>query len=1134
MKRLSRIILVNWYLFEAVEWNIEGHAALVGKNGSGKSSLIDALQLVLLGGHRSDWRPNAKADRQRTRDVRSYVLGLIKEEAAVADSVLYQPRPDALCRICLVFTDEQTGESISVGAAISARKSDPQADFEGFFIAEGCALRLRDFLDVEGEGEVPKPYPALRQLLRDRSASGKLYMFAHQPGDFVRQLLASLGAAKRPPAVDKFRRAFKQSIYLSGLEGTVSDFVRTSILDSKPINLEQMRESIASYRNKQAAVARTNDQIAKLEDIHAILTQARNRGRLRAGYLWCAAELRFQAAEAQREALVEKLEALARRFSEQRKTKRKLSAEIQRIGADLREVQRTLSNDNAQSQKDLLSERLNQARSASSRIEDTLSQARDRLGHAAEVLRYSDELDPQVIGALNEVGRVSVDVCGVWPEDARAVDDAVEQVRTLMPNALKEAKDARDRTHVEIQRIREAMAETQNRIERLEKGRSDLGPSTNALIDVLAEAGIKAVPVCELVEVADPEWQPAIEAYLRGNTEALIVPPEQAERATEIYRRLKKRVYGAIVVNTRKVEQYRDSHEPGTAAALIEGQDPLAVAYVQRLLRGIRLRDDETGKLMREDRALSKDGMYVRQAGIQRLRLPDVPILGRGAREARLKHLNEQAERLVRELAALNEPYRRHEALVDALTRLMHKLEDYPSIGDLVRSLTQSRRSEQALAAQIEAIDTSHLDEPKKREAALEHALEDAQNSRGRCERDLGAICSEFRESNAKRHRLERQLSQLDERRHACEQDEDFDAVRSNELFAELEQGLVNGTAEEYDDLVRKAEERAKDNEGRQNQAHLEAEGKLSQYHMLYPSAHLAEPTSRAGLRAEVELALRELKEIGLHERKKELDDALRRVHRVLRTDLAIKLRSAIDDMTRRFEELNAELRRRPFSSNQIYQFRYDRKSEYAEFLRFIDHVDEHAAADIDGLFDQHSEIGERIEEMLSEGGDDKLADYREYFTYDIEIRDEEAGIRERLSKRMGAASGGEHKTPFYVAMGASLASAYRIESRKEGGMDGGMSLYLADEAFEKMDSLNTVQAANYLKSIGLQLFIAAPDDAEARLRQIVDTVLFFIRDGDKAYVEVDYVTPKARALLGEVHAPEPVPGLKTSELVDA
>ena len=121
------------------------------------------------------------------------------------------------------------------------------------------------------------------------------------------------------------------------------------------------------------------------------------------------------------------------------------------------------------------------------------------------------------------------------------------------------------------------------------------------------------------------------------------------------------------------------------------------------------------------------------------------------------------------------------------------------------------------------------------------------------------------------------------------------------------------------------------------------------------------------------------------------------------------------------------------------------------------------------------------------------------------------------LSRKANSASGGENITPFYVAMGASLASAYRLDRQPNGEVHGGVSLYLADEAFGKMDRTNTVQAAGYLESIGLQLFLAAPDDAEPRLREVVDTVMFFIREGAQAVIEIDYVKPKARELLASI-----------------
>ena len=57
--------------------------------------------------------------------------------------------------------------------------------------------------------------------------------------------------------------------------------------------------------------------------------------------------------------------------------------------------------------------------------------------------------------------------------------------------------------------------------------------------------------------------------------------------------------------------------------------------------------------------------------------------------------------------------------------------------------------------------------------------------------------------------------------------------------------------------------------------------------------------------------------------------------------------------------------------------------------------------------------------------------------------------------------------------------------------------------------------------AVGLQLFIAAPDDAEAKLRQVADTVLYFLREGPIASIDTDFVTPAARQLLAGISSTE-------------
>lgn len=1119
MKSLRRIILVNWYLFEAAEWDVDGHVALVGKNGSGKSSFIDALQYVCLGGNKSDWQPNAKAtDRRRTRDVRSYVLGLIKDEDALAGSTAYQPRPDALCRIVLVYVDETTGESTSIGAALSARRSDPQEHVEGFFIAERCALSLADMLETTPAGNIPKPYGALRQYLSHKTST--VYFFGHEPKAFVTQMLASLGPAKRTLVTEKYRRSFKQSINMSGLEGSVSDFVRSSILDDKPINLEQMRQSEASWRNKLEAVSRIKDQIAKLEQILEHFRRAQNSGHRRAGHLACAAEFRFMAADFRRNELTTVMEDLIIRYRHSRLERRTIAKDAQRIEAALLEVRRILDDDNDERALIRLGERLDALRRDMSRVSEQLDKARQRLSHASDLAAFGDRLSHTVTRQLDTLARLSQDFCGSWPEDPLAVDTAITGMKSLLPGMQKDIEAQYEATTVRVSELQKSEREIQHNIDRLRTGQSLLHANTQALIEVLQERGIKAVPVCDLVEVTDPDWQPAIEAYLASNTQALIVEPDDAERAVEIYRRIKHNVYGSTVVNTLKVTEWQERIEPGTAPALIHGTNPLAVAYVQRLLRNIRLRDVGTAELMREQRALSKDGMFVADAAIQRKKLRPL-MLGKAARETQLANYERQHRELQASRLAAEQEQQSYRTLQNISNRFTHNLNEFPNVMEVVTQQVELERSIQSVTVQIEAIDTSHLEELRAQKTQLTDQLARSNSQLARYARTLGEIRGEFKAKRELRDEVADQLPQLNVRRQACRDDVDYDPQRANELQAELEATLETESVKGYEALVLKAEELARADTKRQDKQRQDARDQLADYRAIYPTdGHIMEPLTAAGERAQLEMMLDDLRNIGLHEREQEVQEAVQEFQRFVRTDLALKLRSNIRDMRNRFNEMNTELKRRPFSSNQIYQFHYAQIKEFAEFLSFVEQVDEHIAADTGGLFDEFAHINDKIREMLYGEHGSEMADYRQYFTFDIEIRDTDSGINEMLSRRLGAASGGEHKTPFYVAMGASLASAYRLEHQPDDTIDGGISLYLADEAFEKMDAFNTVQAANYLKSIGLQLFIAAPDDAEPRLRQIVDTVLFFIREGDKAWVDTDYLTEAAKDLLKTSYNP--------------
>src|SRR5690606_29350039 len=71
MQLLERMHLVQYFLFEAKTLQLDRTSAIIAPNGAGKSALLDALQLVLLGGDRRHIHFNAQAGgKARARSIR--------------------------------------------------------------------------------------------------------------------------------------------------------------------------------------------------------------------------------------------------------------------------------------------------------------------------------------------------------------------------------------------------------------------------------------------------------------------------------------------------------------------------------------------------------------------------------------------------------------------------------------------------------------------------------------------------------------------------------------------------------------------------------------------------------------------------------------------------------------------------------------------------------------------------------------------------------------------------------------------------------------------------------------------------------------------------------------------------------
>jgi uncharacterized protein YPO0396 len=163
MKLLNRIILVQWYLLEAIQIDIEGNTAIVGPNAAGKSSILDAVQAVLMGGDQRMMRLNASAGEKSKRSLMEYCLGIVRESNSTDDvDADLQPRSSATSYIVLSFIDTDTDEETTIGLAMHAQLAGRVFEIDGRFIAPRVPLILRDFIEQSGDSNKPIPCPRSR------------------------------------------------------------------------------------------------------------------------------------------------------------------------------------------------------------------------------------------------------------------------------------------------------------------------------------------------------------------------------------------------------------------------------------------------------------------------------------------------------------------------------------------------------------------------------------------------------------------------------------------------------------------------------------------------------------------------------------------------------------------------------------------------------------------------------------------------------------------------------------------------------------------------------------------------------------------------------------------------------------
>ena len=1117
MKLLTRIRLLNWHLFENTTIDCQGTTYFIGINGAGKSTVLDAVQFALVGGQR-DVRFNQAALSGGKRTLASYVRGELGTEGQ------RYLRGDATGVVALEFKNPD-GTFFAHGAVIDAYEDGRNPDI-AYFIVHNAALNDSWFFKTPGQLFDTRAFKRhLENFSLPSNASARVFTRLE---DYRVHLLNRLGQLK-----DTFPAKIVKGLAFSPLTD-IRSFVHNYLLDENLLDVKTLQAQLETLRHFESLAADVRERIDSLTRIEDLDKErlANRRRRITNTYVarrtqvdvyldelksrrleLDSAKLEFHRDEIQRDDLSRSL-----RFAQSALTDAEIALRTDQTAQREKELRDKLTSLTAE--RTLLTQRqLDLDRSLAAELMDA-----KKLKKLLTADKF--ELPPALAIFLSEKESQKTEhAIRNTQESLTALGEQYSREQTLLNEQAAQLKTEAAKLEDEIRKLRTGDREASVKVE---------APHTSRLREILrAELGLGAnevVYLCDVLQIPNPEWQNAVEGLLGYNRFTLLVPPAHYDAAMQLYRKYKDMIHGATLLDTESILQHQKeastqvntytgkqgkngtrnipSHSEAERtkhdflSSEVVTENPAARAYVDLLIGNYTKCD--TIETLRNFRTAITQECFVRRNFTDSHLNPQVYkrwFIGERAAPRQIEQRESRIDEIANELKNLN---KRETALRErlALTR------------DKIRPLIELEHALEALAILPER-NTQHATLTKELAALDTRTVETLKADVEKYQRERDQLQMEVNAAERKLGNLEQKIKQIEtESIPGLERSAD-ESIQSAESFLIQE----NADDETRSDVQKEYERR------RERQPLEVILQNASRYENDYQTA---EQRSRDRLR-EAKQAYSLKYDFGtddtdnatryITEREKLVNSELPNyenqiVHQrglaeqELVENFIHRLREQIEDARQQLAFLNSTLANLRFGGE-----RFEFINQPAPALRQVfDMVMDSQQVMGDSLFDsdfrqKHQQGWDLLFERLTSAHDDEnvelreLQDYRNYLQYDIRIHYPN-GDRALLSQINAKKSGGETTTPFYVAMAASFAQAYRLNQARPSDT---IRLALFDEAFGKMDTARTASSLHFMREAGLQVLLATPPDKSGSLLPYVDSVCTVVRKNNHSFViEID------------------------------
>lgn len=1063
-KSATKFMMIQWSRFSNVKINLSGSTLITGVNGSGKSTILDAMLYMLTGNTQFN-----KAAKDQDRSIISYVRGDTKSNGEER----FLRSGKVITYLAMEFYSPIEQCNFVVGVCIESPNESQSKSY--WFVKRDSHIEDFNFYKIDGKQLIVTPKSEL--FVKGVKFPTSEFM-PREKG--TEQILRALGLRCD---VNKYRTKLLKMLAFNP-ENNIDKFIQESVLEPNPINsitqLKEYKEQLDKIQKLYKELLVGREKLKQIEEV--TLNYEKKKEELEIKRILFAyqnvrllleeqkvIEEKKQTASIQRDALKKRIEQLKVSYEEKEKNINEIKS-----NKEIKDINQNL---------EIIKKEKEAKENAIKKCEEELANIKRSEIKISNILKWFEEESDFPIEEKEILFRLSDENVDVQKKISALIkwNGRIEKAKAWY-------EEQKFSCQYEERKIEDAILQKQENIKKLEAEKFPLKKEIEEAKEKIQiefrkkGIGIDVRTFAELVkEVTDQSWRKPLEVFLGNKRFHLIVDGEYCYQALEVLEKYKlKKVH---VVLTDKIPDTEIVE--GSAAQLLDIPNIYARRYANYLLNGIHLCENLKELHDYPKGAMMRNGMLAKSYASSYMDMNRIKYyLGSDSKKLQLEREKQEKEDLLSEKRILHKQYEKLENHIKELGENPSDINSYRF--QEAFSIEKYKREKIELENRIRRLEEDprlllFLDEIRR----LEEELKEIRQLNDNNNQKIGALGTTI-------ENCEIQLKDISGKLYTAE--EDFKEIADKNL------SLKERAIKKYEELVEKEQTSYVLKESsikKQEKTIQDIINRMETLHIDYCGiAHREKIYRGVAYIALYREEYQKVANVKVEEAKQQLKVQSQKLESAFMNDFVAEINEMIQQAKGEIDAINRELRNIPFG-NDTYCFkmkeRRDRELFFKIAKRLKDYMDTPILL-INGNQDDEdleNDIKQFMNLILEEEDETEYTDYRKYFHYDMEIitKQGDKSISADLSKKQGSASNGEKQTPYFIILAASLLQCYprNICCAR---------LAFIDEAFSALSRERIEKLVQYFENNGFQVIYAAPPEKISSIGTFITSTVSLIETG--------------------------------------